>query len=319
MRGLFTIFSILIAGPALAGLTVCNEPGPSASGILAHKAERGVRTDGWRTVVPEQCKEVLGGDPARRPSALHANFGDGGLAAVGIVFCTESGLFAITGGQKCEARGHDAAPVFLAESGDGTASTLPRSAGAAADPSAASHERRISGMLGDCGIDPERQIVACEVLAGGVRYIVPDDGTTDVDLLMELAMLPSWTSVSATVDVREEQGDVARVVLLDLEVRADDEYQRLLDVLQGTWTEVGETGEGFLLDGTRYAETLMGSPLKQGNFDISSECLDRPGPHFTVTYDGGGQVCWVILDQTAERLHLRQAQDGTEIIYERRR
>ncbi|WP_300533290.1 hypothetical protein [uncultured Mameliella sp.] len=222
-------------------------------------------------------------------------------------------VFALAGGVNSSGRG------FLGQAG--WAGAMPRGGflyEAQATADGALGPRPISGMVETCGIDPERNILVCSILAAGTRYLVADDGTSDTDLLMQLVMQPEWTSVTAIVDVLDEVAATAKADLLDLEVRAPDEYTRLVEVLHGTWAEVSRPGSGLQFDDTQLAETLQGVPVRKGDFDILSECQDLPGPHLSVVFDDGDQLCWVILDQTSDRLRLRRAGDGTDVIYEKR-
>ncbi|GGF81138.1 hypothetical protein SAMN05216376_1169 [Mameliella alba] len=189
---------------------------------------------------------------------------------------------------------------------------------AQADGAASLGKRTIAGMIETCGADPDLNVAVCTILSGGTRYVIADDGTGDPDLLLALLMEPEWTSVLATVEVLDETGTSARATLLDLEVRAQDEYTRMVEVLAGSWRDVARPGSGLIFDDTRLAETLQDVPIRSGPFDILSECRDLPGPHLSVAFDDGEHLCWVILDQSPDRLRLRSARDGTEFTYEKR-
>jgi uncharacterized membrane protein len=120
MRTLFAaLLSCLIAGPALAGLKVCNKTGLAAKVALGRFDGTEWGSQGWWTVAPNACAELIGGALDARYYYLYATDGGSGSWDGKNGFCVGEGrTFAIRGRAGCESHGFDSKGFFEVDTGE---------------------------------------------------------------------------------------------------------------------------------------------------------------------------------------------------------
>lgn len=108
----------LMAAPAQAGLSLCNDTSSPISAALAHHDGAGWVSVGWWAVPPGQCQELLKGDLIARYYYLHAeHVGPGGGWTGDSMFCIGNGAFEARGRGRCEERGFARAGFFEVDTG----------------------------------------------------------------------------------------------------------------------------------------------------------------------------------------------------------
>lgn len=115
-----------LAGPAFAGLTICNETEERAVVAIGYQDRDSGDwvSEGWWGLEAEACKQVRSGD---RPNANHywrAESGDRVWRTDGHLFCTDIKAFTISGDTDCEARGFRREAFALHRSGSGADATI---------------------------------------------------------------------------------------------------------------------------------------------------------------------------------------------------
>jgi uncharacterized membrane protein len=114
-----SIIALAIAVPAEAGLKVCNKAKHPAKVALGRFDGRDWSSEGWWTVAPGGCAEVVGKPLDARYYYLYAvddasDAWDGGTS-----FCTASAeKFSIPGRANCAGRGYDRRRFFRIDTQD---------------------------------------------------------------------------------------------------------------------------------------------------------------------------------------------------------
>jgi uncharacterized membrane protein len=110
--------ALLAASPVLGALAVCNKAKRPASVALGRFNGTAWMSQGWWTVAPRKCAELIAGPLDARYYYLYADDGGAGAWDGGTTFCTaHSGRFSIAGRQACAARGYDLRGFFRIDTG----------------------------------------------------------------------------------------------------------------------------------------------------------------------------------------------------------
>lgn len=105
MRLLALTVCLLSSGPAVAGLSFCNETARPALVAIGYNADSEWVSEGWWSVAPDDCTRVIAGDLRNRFYYWHAVNDDGDFAAGEFTFCVQDEAFTITGDTGCADRG----------------------------------------------------------------------------------------------------------------------------------------------------------------------------------------------------------------------
>ncbi|HEY1711244.1 MAG TPA: DUF1036 domain-containing protein [Rhizomicrobium sp.] len=118
MRLILLSFLFLAAAvPAEASFTVCNKGSHTAKIALGRFNGRDWESDGWWTVKPNICTQVLLGPLEARYYYLYATDGRTGTWDGSHGFCVQTGKFSISGRGNCTARGYDRKGFFQVDTG----------------------------------------------------------------------------------------------------------------------------------------------------------------------------------------------------------
>lgn len=120
LKTILTILALtLIAAPAEAGLTVCNKAKRPAKIALGRFDGRDWRSEGWWTVQPGKCAEIVTGKLDARYYYLYGSDDDAGVWDGGTSFCVGTGeKFSIPGRGNCASRGYDRRRFFKIDTND---------------------------------------------------------------------------------------------------------------------------------------------------------------------------------------------------------
>ena len=120
MRLIETALAVLLATvPAQAGFAVCNKAKLPAKVALARFDGKVWRSEGWWTISPKKCENLLSGPLDARYYYLYGTDGGSGTWSGDMMFCTAPvGPFSVPGRGNCAARRLDRTGFFEIDTGD---------------------------------------------------------------------------------------------------------------------------------------------------------------------------------------------------------
>lgn len=111
--------SLLLANPALAELTFCNDTDQSADVAIGYSKDDTWISEGWWPVAPDKCTVVIGGDLERRYYYWRATTANGPFfVPERILFCVTNKAFTIEGDGDCAGRGFEEAEFVQVDVGE---------------------------------------------------------------------------------------------------------------------------------------------------------------------------------------------------------
>ena len=115
----FLTISIALAGPAEAGLTVCNKGKHPAKVALGRFDGRDWMSEGWWSVAPGACSELIRAPLDARYYYLYGTDHAAGVWEGGTGLCPPPGdKFSIVGRADCARRGYDRKRFFKIDTED---------------------------------------------------------------------------------------------------------------------------------------------------------------------------------------------------------
>lgn len=108
----------LLASPAAARLAVCNRSERAANVALGRYDGTHWMSEGWWTVAPNACTNLINGPLNARYYYLYASDGASGTWDGDKGFCTGGGKFSIVGRAHCTDRGFDRKGFFQIDTGE---------------------------------------------------------------------------------------------------------------------------------------------------------------------------------------------------------
>jgi|SRR5579871_815580 len=119
MRFLLALLALVsLMSPAEARLAVCNRSDRAATVALGRFNGTDWMSEGWWTVAPSACADLIKEPLDARYYYLYASDGASGTWDGGKVFCTGGGKFSIVGRARCSARGFDRKGFFEIDTGE---------------------------------------------------------------------------------------------------------------------------------------------------------------------------------------------------------
>jgi uncharacterized membrane protein len=110
-------FAGLLASPAHAKFAVCNKGARAATVALGHFNGTDWMSEGWWTIKPNACADLITAPLDARYYYLYANDGGSGTWDGSKEFCTDVQNFSIVGRGHCAARGHNRKGFFQIDTG----------------------------------------------------------------------------------------------------------------------------------------------------------------------------------------------------------
>lgn len=115
---LTALAAVMATSPAMAAFNVCNKSGLSARVALGRFDGRQWTSQGWWTVAPKTCAELLTGPLQARYYYLYASDGAGGTWEGKTHFCiAPDAKFLAPGRNDCAGRGFDRRGFFEVDTG----------------------------------------------------------------------------------------------------------------------------------------------------------------------------------------------------------
>lgn len=354
-RVALTVAGVGLAAPARAELTVCNEAAENRSVAIAYHDGAGWVSEGWWSVAPGACKQVVDA-PLSQRHYYYSLSGRADFAGEGYGFCVLTEPFTLHGadgdcaGLGAEQRGFahvdtgtteasftltlrdPGPPVIKAETEAALtfAPDVPEAVAEGDDPALnpdAYAEAFAPGTYGEPftveavmqGCDAEG---ACSFYAEGARWVaVPGAGSNPSALSMMAGM-----AVNAPVRVIGDMisfGDVtAEAAVSRLEDTAPDAWAGYRDAMQGDWVAVDDPNARLHILGSEEEELYQGEVMMRSILNFSDRCADgvEIGPvvlKVPLGGDPGDLPCYALLQLGPDRMELSYVGRGNTLSYVR--
>lgn len=112
------VLTLMLAAPAEARFSVCNRSAHATSVALGHFNGTDWMSEGWWTIQPKTCANLLRAPLDARYYYLYATDGAAGTWDGGKAFCTATHKFSIVGRAHCVDRGFDHKGFFQIDTGE---------------------------------------------------------------------------------------------------------------------------------------------------------------------------------------------------------
>ena len=112
------VLTLTLAAPAEARFSVCNRSAHATSVALGHFNGTDWMSEGWWTIQPRTCANLMRAPLDARYYYLYATDGAAGTWDGGKTFCTATHKFSIVGRARCIDRGFDRKGFFQIDTGE---------------------------------------------------------------------------------------------------------------------------------------------------------------------------------------------------------
>ncbi len=287
--------AVLTAGPALAGLEICNQSDQRQSVAIGHKQGDGWVSEGWWLIEPGKCSTPVKGDLKNRYYYYRATVPSGSFEDEGFYFCTQSEPFTIEGQDGCTARGFRREGFRKIDTGQ-TAThftlTLLSQAEAApvedtGGPNAKVRYSSLSqGQFGEPfservifqGCDAIDGLESCAFHANGWKYYAFYDDPTPHGFLVELEDIALNMPMAVSGDIVSYGDSSVTISLSRVELLpASDSYAVYRDAVQGSWASTDDPAYTLFVYGSELHEYYNGEYTGTQYIDFRNECSELPG------------------------------------------
>lgn len=322
---------MLAAGPAWAGLEICNKTGARHSVAVGYKDGDVWTSEGWWNLDPGKCATPLKADLRYRYYYFRAINTGRTFQDENYVFCTDSGAFTIEGDKDCADRGYRRSTFRRIDTGEDTKvfsfafdDTMSVEKAAQAEPEApAKAEPEIqaeappapapdpkpdssapgtwgepyfsaTAVFQDCLIETE--VPFCTFHADGTKFFVYEDGRSSSYVFRFFESLWPGTPIEVEGDLEAIYDRTADVVLRSALPRTWTRWDTILDKLQGAWYSVSDPNSQFTIIGSELHNTYDGAYGGLEYLSLSSYCDGYEGGEYFVRMDeeSGDQLCYSI-------------------------
>jgi len=313
------------AGPAWAGLEICNETGVTRSVAIAYSENKQWVSEGWWRVEAGKCTRVISGDLKQRYYYYRATARGYESRGDGYRFCTTGKPFTIVGDERCEARGYESSDFRKVDTGKsardfkltltGATPPLAPKPPRAAAPGTYGEPIEFVGMFRGCEGGSDGY---CQVETSEWFYVVPRDGRTPQSVFSRLESAKVGQRVTVAGDV-VGYGDVtadvvARRVKLGPEPSA---LETMHARLRGLWESLDDSSETIRFAEGRYWSFYDGNQLDVGRYRFS-RCLPSGDVGIEVEIEGEHEpYCYDLARVTWRSLELIYADRGNTLRYRR--
>lgn len=352
--GMFVLAVVAVAGPAEAGLTLCNDGAARASVAVAYADGESWTTEGWWGIEPGACAVVQAGALTQR-HYYYTLSGDPAFAGEGYSFCTQEQAFTLPGAEgDCAALGAEARPFAHIDTGPDApdftfrlTGTAPAKGEVAATPAAApfdqiplqaedvaglmaaaaipSFERGQAGepffvnaILQGCG--PTEGGDGCTFYAEGARWIAYRAGASNPAALEAMAALPQGTPLIVSGDLLFFGDITAEAAIAALEP-GEDAYAAERAAIQGVWVSADDPQSVIEIAGSEQTDRYDGEVMRVSVMTLSETCGGAEGGVYLGLHQMGGdpadQQCYALLSVDGGRMELSYVGRGNTLVYVR--
>ncbi|MEQ9258987.1 MAG: DUF1036 domain-containing protein [Roseovarius sp.] len=304
LAGLAGAGAWLMAGPAVAGLEICNQTDLKQSVAIGHMVDGEWTSEGWWNLDPGACAEPVGGDLANRYYYYRAEAAGAEFEDEGVFFCTIDSEFTIAGQDDCAERGYGRVGFRKIDTGPtATSYTVTLEAAAAAPkPQVADEIKRpvkrtemgpeiwktglVKGEYGEPfyqmaqfqGCDAFDGARYCAFHAAGWKWFNYYGGPVPDAFLDLLATLPVGMYTEIEGDILS-YGDISvEMALTQVTLRPNGfPFQQEYDALQGEWISLDDPLYRIEFAGSEVYETHDGAGEETFYFwRFADSCEDAP-------------------------------------------
>jgi uncharacterized membrane protein len=322
---------VLFSTPALAGLEICNNASKSLSLAIGYANDGEWTSEGWWNIAEGECKTTISGDLQNRYYYYRADASGEPFASGDFTFCTTTDAFTIAGDTDCAARGFDALgfrkldtgetathfTLTLNDNRDSKKDTTSKSSRAPAAAAAGTYGDPYADnvILQGCSNDGGRQ---CNFHANGTSFFVYDDGRTPQLVFTVMEALDPGTPMVVEGDLEAIYDRTADVVLRDVTVRQWNDFDLLLNKLQGQWYSEDDPNAQFTVLGAERENTYDGDFTGVDYLWVSDGCgrFDGNGPYLYAREEETGEnYCYQISYIDQLQLELMYLPSGNILRY----
>ena len=319
----------LLAGPAYADLTVCNDTDIRSTVAIGYHNDGSWTSEGWWGIEPGQCRSVVKGKLPKRHYYWRATSADGPVVTGDYSFCTASDAFTIVGDKDCADRGYKKAGFREEDIGEATDYTLSIAAlpsatpepKADAGPGTYGEPFTIVGVFRGCWATAE--VMECEFHADGWRYIASEEGPTPLGVIDALGVFSDGMRLQVSGDLISYAGDRADIMIRGIEPAPAAapapapkvSTEGLMQHVQGYWESDAGDGYGWFIEGNRLREIYDANLMRESFFEIAATCAasDGRGPVIIAwpePDEGDGPSCYVVTEAAQRHLAVRDVVEG---------
>ncbi|WP_164658025.1 DUF1036 domain-containing protein [Tropicibacter sp. Alg240-R139] len=326
LRAFTLSLGLMAAGPAVAGLAVCNDTTELHSVAIGYKSGEGWLSQGWWNIEPDQCVTVLAGDLVNRYYYLMAKADEWSFDHEGIGFCILADVFDIAGDQDCSGRGYGQGQFLELDTGKtekdhvtylATVSrpTAPREP-AYVPPGKHGEPYSAAGNFQSCKTDRGQQV--CSIFADGVQIFFRQDGREGEEAFAFVERFRPGSPVIVHGDLEAIHDSTADLVPYKLFARGWEDADDLLQDMQGQWQSRDDAAAGLTLTGSLLDLTYDTQVVDSASIRVSATCNDfsEGGPYLTVRFGGEPEAtCYGDVKIDGPFLNMIHLPRGNELRY----
>ena len=300
----FLLAAILSPGAALAGLEFCNEDSVEQTIAVGHKKGEDWVSEGWWSVAPGECKNVLGGDLQRRYYYWRAEAPERNFTNADYAFCTTRAAFDIVGDQDCGGRGYESQRFRKLDTGKTathfTMTITPPGGVAPSDEQAAvgqyGEPYSNQAIFQSCDF---QGVSYCTFVADGTQFFAYDDGRSDQTALNALRSLLPGAPIHVSGDLEAVHDSTADIVLREVGTRDRTMTDVMIDNMQGQWYSLADRKSQMTIIGAIWEDSYNGQPMGSSIISITGSCPEAPpgaGGLYLQLFpmEGGDPLCYSI-------------------------
>ncbi len=352
--GVFALAVVVLAGPAQAGLTLCNDGAARASVAIAYADKGGWTSEGWWGIEPGACAVVQAGALAQR-HYYYSLSGDPAFTGEGYSFCTQDQAFTLPGADgDCAALGAEARPFAHIDTGPDApdftfrlTGSVPTKGEVAATPAEAlfdeiplqaedvagllaaaaipSFERGQAGepfvvnaILQGCGLTEGGE--GCTFYAEGARWIAYRAGASNPAALEAMAALPQGAPLFVSGDLLFVGDITAEAAIASLEP-GEDAFAAERAAMQGVWVSADDPQSVIEIAGSEQTDRYGDEVMRVSVMTLSEACGGAEGGLYLGLQEMGAdradQQCYAVLSVDGGRMELSYVGRGNTLIYVR--
>ena len=305
---------VLLASPAAADLTFCNESGMGVTVAIGYSDGGLWTSEGWWTVDDGACRSLVKGDLPKRYYYWRATAKAGAFAGGAYSFCTDGEPFTIAGDGDCEGRGFDTSLFRETDIGEAVAHTItlraadaprdvnrkatvrdtrqdiarkappPAPVRADAGPGTFGEPLSLTATFRGCwAVAEERE---CSFEAGGWTYVALETGPTAPEVIDQLDGFADGTEIGLSGDLIFHEGNRAEIMVRHAAevppvptMPSEDSarWDGLMEFLQGDWEADDGSGSGWMIEGNRLRVIHDANIAEEYDFEIHDDCAASNG------------------------------------------
>ena len=304
LSALICLFSGLIS-PARAELMICNDTDLPHEVAVGFKQDGHWVSEGWWTVDASDCVTPIHGDLQYRFYYYHARNPERTFHHDMLSFCTQPELFTIGGDNDCEARGHDKTYFAKIDTGLGNKNfrqnlsthSTPLEVRASREPGTWGGPFSGEVVFLDCSVMFRGRFQFCRFIGSGRVFTVVEDNRTPPEVFATLRGMAKATPVQIEGDWVELFDHSVEIALRSVKVRAPNEEDRVLKLLQGNWFSETDSKDQFTILGNERQSNYGGALTSLEYLSVMPFCdeFDGFGPYlYAWDSQGGTGLCYEI-------------------------